>query len=237
MTVACDPYAQRVTETTTIRIPLTTKERLLAFRDGERQSLGDIVDWLSEIVPTTNDNTRARSRIAAYLRTHLVRDFGDRDELTPGDQLWDELAQLQYRDNADTNAPVAAILDHTALAKLAIGNRLLAQLIYAQPNHRERRIFAPTQALYTAAVQHTGLQRHIERLGPIITTCDFGLAAALTVGEKVPTNVTPAVAHVVHEALPSMEWPTGRPVITTVPQMYAPYQLRLRALPEGDTRP
>lgn len=220
-----------MTETTTIRIPVTTKERLLAFRNDELQSLGDIVHWLATIVPTRNDNTIARDRIAAYLRGHLVRDFGDRDELSPGDQLWADLAALQYRASLSTTGPTAVILDHTALAKFATGNRLLAQLIYAQPNHHERHIYAPTQAIYTATVQHSGLARHLDRLG-VIHAAQFDLAAALTVGDKVPTNVTPAVAHVVHEARPSMQWPTGRPVITTVPQMYAPYQLQVRALPE-----
>src|SRR5688500_6535471 len=121
-----------VTETTTIRIPVTTKERLQAFRDGDRQSLGDIVDWLSEVDPSNNDTIRARARLSAYLRTHLVRDFGDLDELSPGDQLWTELAKLQYRGDPETNAATAVILDHTALAKFASGNRLLAQLVYAQ---------------------------------------------------------------------------------------------------------
>lgn len=234
MTEACYPYAQPVTETTTIRIPLSTKERLNAYRTEELQSLGDVVHWLTQVVPTRNNNTIARDRIRSYLSTHLLSRFGDTDELTPGEALWKEITQLQYRGAADTHSATAVILDHTALAKLAIGNRLMAQLIYAYPHHQPRRIYAPSQAVYTAAVQHAGLQRHIERLAPAITTCDFGLAAALTIGEKVPTNVTPAVAHVVHEALPSVEWPTGRPVITTVPEMYASYQLQVRALPETE---
>lgn len=234
MSEACNPYAQRVAETTTIRIPLSTRERLNAYRTDELQSVGDVVHWLTQIVPTRNNTTIARDRIRSYLSTHLLPRFGDADELTPGEALWKELTQLQYRGATEEHAATAVILDHTALAKLAIGNRLIAQLIYASPHHLPRRIYAPSQAVYTAAVQHTGIQRHIERLAPTITTCDFGLAAALTVGEKVPTNVTPAVAHVVHEALPSMEWPAGRPVITTVPQMYAPYQLQVRALPENE---
>jgi hypothetical protein len=220
-----------VTETTTIRIPVTTKERLLAFRNDELQSLGDIVHWLATVVPTRNENTVARDRIAAYLRDHMVRDFGQRDELTPGDRMWADLAALQYRTALNGTGPIAAILDHTALAKFATGNRLLAQLVYAQPNHHERRIYAPTQAIYTATVQHPSLARHLDRLG-VIHASQFDLAATLIVGDKVPTNVTPAVAHVVHEARPSTEWPTGRPVITTVPQMYAPYQIQVQALPE-----
>jgi hypothetical protein len=220
-----------VTETTTIRIPVTTKERLSAFRNDELQSLGDIVHWLATIVPTRNDNTIARDRIAAYLRTYLIRDFGNQDELTPGDRLWADLAALQHRADLNSASPAAVILDHTALAKFATGHRQLAQLVYAQPNHHERRIYAPTQAIYTATVQHAALADHLDKIG-VIHASQFDLAAALTVGKKVPTNATPAVAHVVHEAKPSMEWPNGRPVITTVPQMYTPYQLQVYALPE-----
>jgi hypothetical protein len=221
-----------VTETTTIRISVDTKKRLDAHRDGG-MSIGDVVTRLANAMPTNTEITRARDRLAAYLRTHLVRDFGDQDEAAPGEELWQELAQLQHPDNPDSAAPTGVILDHTALSLLANGRRLLAQLVYTQPSHHQRRLFAPTQVVYTATVQHNGLARHLDRLG-VITPCTFDLDAALTVGEKVPTNATPAVAHVVHEARPNMEWPTGRPVLTVVPPMYQPYRLSLRTLPEHD---
>lgn len=221
-----------MTETTTIRIPVTTKDRLAAHKDGD-QSIGDVVTWLANSTPISTEMTRARDRILSYLRSYLVRDFGNQDEATAGETLWAELRELQHQGQGDAQAATGVILDHTALARLATGSRLLAQLLYTQPSHHKRQVFAPAQAIYTAAVQHTGLQRHIERLHPAVVTCDFGLAAALTVGEKVPANVTPAVAHVVHEAQPSMRWPMGRPVITTVPQMYQPFGLRLRPLPDN----
>ncbi len=220
-----------MTETTTIRIPVETRERLIAHKDGD-QSIGDIVTWLANAMPTNTELTRARDRIAAYLRTHLIRDFGDRDELSPGQQLWADLAALQYQAASNTtDGPAAVLLDHTALAMLATGRRLLAQLIYSQPDHHQRHIYAPTQAIYTATVQHAGLARHLERL-QVIEPCGFDLDATLIVGEKVPSNVTPAVAHVVHAAQPSTRWPTGRPVVTTVPQIYQPYRLQTYALPD-----
>lgn len=219
-----------MTETTTIRIPVETKDRLTAYRDGD-QSIGDIVTWLTTITPTNTEVTRTRASLHAYLRTHLVKDFGDRDELTDGERLWQELGELQYRGTPDSTATTAVILDHTALAMLGAGRRLPAQLIYALPGARLRRIFAPTQAIYTATVQRNGLARHLKELR-VIETCDFNLDATLAVGESIPSNVTPAVAHVVHAARPSTAWPTGLPVLTVVPQMYEPYGLQLRPLPE-----
>lgn len=219
-----------MTETTTIRIPVETRERLIAHKDGD-QSIGEVVTWLANITPTSTEITRARDRIAAYLRTHLIRDFGDRDELTPGQKLWADLAAVQYEAALNSTGPSAVILDHTALATLGTGRRLLAQLIYSQPDHRRRHIYAPTQAILTATVQHAGLARHLERL-QVVEPCGFDLDATLMADEKIPSNVTPAVAHVVYAAQPSTLWPTGRPVITTVPQMYQPYRVRTYPLPE-----
>lgn len=221
-----------MTETTTIRIPSETKKRLECFRDGDRQSLGDIVSWLSRVVPVDTEVTRERDRIAAYLRTHIVRDFGEQDELPPGQALWQELAALQYPGDPETIEPTAVVLDHMALVALGRGHRLLAQLLHAQPDIHQRHVFAPTQALHIATVQQPGLARHVERLG-VIEVCDFDLDATLMVGEQIPSNITAAVAHVVHAAQPSKAWPTGRPVLSTVPGMYEPgWRLQLRVVPE-----
>jgi len=217
--------------TTTIRIATTTKARLLAHAD-EGESIGDVVTRLATQSPTNTEVTRSRDRVAAYLRTHLVPDFGDRDEETPGEQLWQELAQLQYPGDPDTTEATAVVLDHTALGAFVAGRRLLAQLLFTQSHRHRRRIFAPTQAIYTATVQQPALARHIERLETVEAVA-FDMAATLVVGDQVASNVTAAVAHVVHAARPSKAWPTGRPVVTVVPQMYGPYKLALRPLPEA----
>lgn len=217
--------------TTTIRIATGTKARLLAHAD-EGESIGDVVTRLARQSPTSTEVTRGRDRIAAYLRTHLVPDFGDRDEEAAGEALWQELAALQHPGDPATTEATAVVLDHTALTALASGRRLLAQLLFTQPHRHRRRIFAPTQAIYTGTVQQNALARHIDRLDAV-EAVDFDLAATLVVGDQVATNVTPAVAHVVHAARPSTAWPTGRPVLTVVPQMYQPYRLALRALPES----
>lgn len=221
-----------MTETTTIRIPLATKDRLTAHKDGD-QSIGDVVTRLANETPISTENSRARDRVLSYLRSFLVRDFGNQDEATAGEQMWAELHELQHQGNADTNAATGVILDHTALAKLATGSRALARLLYTRPSHKPRRVFAPAMATYTAEIQHTGVKEHIDRLDTVIQSCAFSLDTVLAVGRKVPANSTPAVLHVVHEAQPTMQWPMGRPVITTVPQMYQPFGLRLWALPEN----
>lgn len=216
--------------TTTIRIATTTKARLLAHAD-EGESIGDVVTRLATRSPTNTEVTRSRDRVAAYLRTHLIPDFGDQDEETPGEQLWQELARLQYPGDPDTTHATAVVLDHTAMGALAAGRRLLAQLLFTQPHRHTRRIFAPTQAIYTATVQQSALARHLDRLDAV-EAVSFDMAATLIIGDQVATNVTAAVAHVVHAARPSKAWPTGRPVVTVVPQMYSPYKLALRPLPE-----
>lgn len=225
-----DRSLRDVTETTTIRIPVETKDRLTAHKNGD-QSIGDVVTWLAAAMPTSTEIDRERARLAAILRTNLVRDFGDKDELTPGHELWNELAHLQYPSDPDTTAPTAVILDHTALSLLAGGNRLLAQLVHAQPHHHQRRIFAPTQAIYTATIQHSGLADHLDRLG-VIEPVEFGLDATLAVGKRIHAGATPAVVHVVHAAQPSAAWPTGRPVITVadVATIYHSYRLQLRTI-------
>jgi hypothetical protein len=218
-----------VTETTTIRIPVETKDRLNAHKNGD-QSIGDVVTWLADTVPISTEITRKRDAVASYLFTHLVRDFGQRDELTPGQEFWRELGTLQHGDGDSETAPRGVILDHTALAMLGAGNRLLAQLVYAQADHREQYIFAPAEALYTATVQRNGVQQHVKNLK--IKTVPFDLGAIEKVGERIASNATSAVVHVVHAADASPAWPTGLPVVTTVPEMYQPYQLRVYTLPE-----
>lgn len=225
-----DTDAPAQSGTTTIRIPTTTKARLLAHADtGE--SIGDIVTRLARQSPTDTEVSRSRDRIAAYLRTHLIPDFGDQDEAAAGEALWQELAALQYPSDPSTTDATGVILDHTALVALAAGRRLVAQLVYTQPHRHRRQIFAPTQAVYIATVQQNSLARHVDRIDGLEPVA-FDLAAALVVGDQVASNVTPAVAHVVHAAQPSTAWPAGRPVLTMVPQMYSPYRLKLRPLPE-----
>ncbi len=216
--------------TTTIRVPLAAKLRL-AEHANPGDSMGDVVMFLGQQVPTSTEVHRARDAVAAYLRTHLERDFGDQDEETAGEALWQELAVLQHGEQAEDSLPTAAILDHTALNALAGGDRLLARLLYTQPCRRRRAVFAPTQATYTANVQQNGIARHLERLG-VVQPVPFDFDAVLIVGEQVPTNATPAMAHVVHVAMPSQAWPVGRPVLTKVPAIYQPYRLKVRPLPD-----
>lgn len=214
--------------TTTVRIAQATKKRTLELAEpGE-----SINDTLTRVLREARSNTKvsqSRDRIAAYLRSFLVKDFGDRDEQTPGEELWQELEALQYPGGTDTTRPTAVVLDHTALGVFASGGRLPAQLVHTMPHRRTRHVFAPTQAIYTATVQHPGLARHIKQIGAI-EEVPFDLESTLLIGERIAGNVTPAVAHVVHAALPSKAWPTGRPVLTLVPAMYQPYGLQLRPL-------
>lgn len=232
-TSAAAPAAddQPQTGTTTVRIALATKQAVLALADdGE-----SINDTLSRVVSAANPDTRVsrnRDRIAAYLRTHLVKNFGDEDEVTAGEELWRELAALQYPGDPDTTRPTGVVLDHTALGALASGRRLLAQLLHTQPHRRHRHVFAPAQAVYTAHVQYPGLADHLDRLDAVDDIA-FDLKSILVVGKQIAGNVTPAVAHVVHAAHPSKAWPTGRPVLTLVPAMYQPYGVQIRALPNN----
>lgn len=222
-----------VTETTTIRIPVETKERLLAHRDGD-QSIGEVVTQLAIKTPINNETSRARNAIASYVYTHLVRDFGQRDELTPGQTMWADLAKLQYGDACTDHAPRAVILDHTALAAMATGRRAPAQLIHAQPGTPEKVIYVPSVAAHTAEAQQPTLSEHIDHLEKLgaITVLNFGLDAVRSVGRLVAPNATSAVLHVVHAAQPTAAWPTGIPVITVVPDIYISYKLKLYPMGE-----
>lgn len=247
----CDGYLRRVTTdaaastaanptergagqqagTITVRIALATKQQVAEHaRDGE--SVNDTIRRVLGLVPTDTDVDRDRNAVAAYLRTHLVKDFLDNQEAdrAPGDALWRELAALQYPGEVDTNKPTAVVLDHTALRHLALGNRELARLLYTKPHQHARHVFAPAEAMMTAQAQHPSASDHVMRIGVVEPVALTGDTAGI-IGKRVSPNVNPAVAHIVYTASPSTAWPTGIPIITEVPAMYQGYRLAVRPLP------
>jgi hypothetical protein len=83
-----------------------------------------------------------------------------------------------------------------------------------------RRIFVPSLSLVAASAQRAGLGEHIGAL-PVIEVVTLDLTSALTVGALVAKEVDWRIAHAAQVGRPDPEWPTGRPVLTRVPDAYA----------------
>lgn len=231
--------------TTTVRIFNRTKPLVRAHqREGE--STGEAIDRVLRDVPTDTRVDQDRRRVAAYIRDHLIPDFGDQDEITAGEEIWQELAALQFPHSPDTVDPTAVIVDHTILTLLVApsprtgspadaarteARRLMARLLHVRPAQHRRHVVAPTQAMLLATAQQPTAARHVRDIGAIEEE-PFTGDAVLMMGQRFDPQINPTMLHVLCTALPSERHPTGRPVLTAVPDLYSSYRqhVRIRAV-------
>jgi hypothetical protein len=114
----------------------------------------------------------------------------------------------------------AYVFDHTALAALGAGNRLLSQLVNAAHTNPDRHIYVPALCLVAAVAERSGLDNHIGAL-PAIEVVELEFSAATAAGALIGSGTDWRAVHAVHVGRPTVDWPNGRPVVTAVPETYA----------------
>ncbi|MGW2207102.1 hypothetical protein [Streptomyces sp. NPDC001774] len=124
-----------------------------------------------------------------------------------------------------TPAPVAVLFDDTALLALGAGNRLASLIVVQAQTDPARHAYVPALCLAAAEAARDGLAAHVGAL-PSIDVTELDCPGATAVGTLVRTGIDWRTAHAVHLAQPTADWPTGRPVLTTAPQLYAKTGIR-----------
>jgi len=116
----------------------------------------------------------------------------------------------------------AVVFDHTALLALGSGSQLASGLVVAAHGQAGRHVYAPALCLVAAVAQRPALADHIGAL-PAIEVVDLGYGAASSVGRMVAGGLAWQDAQAIDAALPGAEWPSGLPIVTTLPDVYRPY--------------
>ncbi len=106
--------------------------------------------------------------------------------------------------------PGSVVLDHTALAALAAGNRFLSYVYDTTHQSPQRRILVPTTCLAQAERDRPGSADYFASL-EALTFLHLDLAAASAVGR---TTLPWPHAHAAHAASPDVDWPQGLPLLT-----------------------
>jgi hypothetical protein len=117
---------------------------------------------------------------------------------------------------------IAYLFDHTALLALGAGNHNLSKLVDRAHRHQEGHLYVPALCLIAAEAERAGVADHVGAL-PAIEIIELGFGVAGAVGRLVADEVDWRFAHAVNAGRPSVEWPTGRTVLTRVPETYKPW--------------
>jgi hypothetical protein len=121
------------------------------------------------------------------------------------------------------------VLDHTALAALGAGHRYLSRVIRAVHDEPDWHVYVPALCLAAAEAGRQGLADHVGAL-PAIEVVELGYAAASAVGRLVASGVDWRLAQAVHTGRPTIDWPTGRPIVTAEPKSYSTWGVDAIAL-------
>lgn len=122
--------------------------------------------------------------------------------------------------DGDRVSGAAYIFDHTALTALGSGHRALSRLVHAAHSETGRQLDVPALCLAAAAADRPALADHVGSL-PAVHVVALGYAAAATVGRLIADGVDWRAAHAIQVARPDVEWPDGRPIVTTEPETYS----------------
>ncbi|POX53882.1 hypothetical protein [Streptomyces sp. Ru72] len=127
--------------------------------------------------------------------------------------------------------PRAVIFDDTAALALGAGNSMASRLVVEAEKDPALRVYIPALSLAAAERERAGVAEHLGALPSVnIEALDF--VAATAVGKRLRTAAASEAeddgklepdwsgAHVLHLALPTVEWPRGRPVLTRTPTRY-----------------
>jgi hypothetical protein len=111
------------------------------------------------------------------------------------------------------------VFDHTALLALGAGNQSLSRVVSQAHLQHGWYVYAPAMCLAAAVAERPALADHVGML-PAVEVVELGYAGAATVGRLVASGVDWRAAQAIDAARPTVDWPTGRPVVTTMPQAY-----------------
>ncbi|MCZ4607883.1 hypothetical protein O3S80_29840 [Streptomyces sp. Lzd4kr] len=124
--------------------------------------------------------------------------------------------------------PRAVIFDDTAALALGAGNSMASRLVVEVEKDPALRVYIPALSLAAAERERAGVAEHLDSLPSVnVEALDFSAAAA--VGKRLRTAGVDdegkdepdwSGAQVLHLALPTVEWPRGRPVLTRTPTRY-----------------
>jgi hypothetical protein len=114
----------------------------------------------------------------------------------------------------------AVIYDESALLALGSGNRLASQFISNTEHGPTRHVYVPALCLAAAEGMRKGLAEHVGAL-PAAEIVELDYAGASAVGVLLRDGVQWRVGQAVHLSRPTPDWPDGRPVVTTAPDLYA----------------
>ncbi|MFF5147747.1 hypothetical protein ACFY6U_49955 [Streptomyces sp. NPDC013157] len=139
--------------------------------------------------------------------------------------------------------PRAVIFDDTAALALGAGNRMTSRLVVEAEKDAALRVYIPAVSLAAAERERAGVAEHVGAL-PSVNIEGLDFAAATAVGKRLrAANGEPeegkdepdwSGAHVLHLALPTVEWPRGRPVLTRTPMRYRGTGIRtIRIVEQG----
>ncbi|MFI6404932.1 hypothetical protein [Streptomyces sp. NPDC050548] len=128
--------------------------------------------------------------------------------------------------------PRAVIFDDTAALALGAGNAMASRLVVEAEKDPALRVYIPALSLAAAERERAGVAEHVGAL-PSVAIEGLDFAAATAVGKRLRVAGGADVdvdgdkgeadwsgAHVLHLALPTVEWPRGRPVLTSTPIRY-----------------
>ncbi|ELP71222.1 hypothetical protein ACKI1I_00905 [Streptomyces turgidiscabies] len=126
--------------------------------------------------------------------------------------------------------PRAVIFDDTAALALGAGNSMASRLVVEAEKDPALKVYVPALSLAAAEFERAGVAEHVGAL-PSVTIEGLDFAAATAVGKRMRVaggadaegdkgEADWSGAHVLHLALPTVEWPRGRPVLTRVPTRY-----------------
>jgi hypothetical protein len=117
------------------------------------------------------------------------------------------------------------VFDHTALLALGTGHHGLSRLVAAAHAEAEHYLYAPSLCVAAAVAKDPGIADHLGAL-PAIVVIEMSYSAACSVGELISSKVDWRYAQAVYAGRPTLDWPQGRPVVTTVPRRYASLGVR-----------
>jgi hypothetical protein len=121
--------------------------------------------------------------------------------------------------------PRAVIFDDTAALALGAGNSMASRLVVEAEKDPALRVCVPALSLDAAERERAGVAEHPGAL-PSVDVEGLDFAATAAVGKRLRTTGADGAgkrepdwsgAHVLHLALPTVEWPRGRPVLTRTP--------------------
>ncbi|MFF4119619.1 PIN domain-containing protein [Streptomyces sp. NPDC001714] len=140
--------------------------------------------------------------------------------------------------------PRAVIFDDTAALALGAGNSMASRLVVEAEKDAALRVYIPAVSLAAAERERAGVAEHVGAL-PSVNIEGLDFAAATAVGKRLRAANGESSedgkdepdwsgAHVLHLALPTVEWPRGRPVLTRTPMRYRGTGIRtIRIVEQG----